>query len=210
MGDEKEAAYDFEYSGGALCLDFVNTVSDRGTEAIERLTGYGELVRWARGAEVVDAAGADRLADLAADAPEVGEDVLRQALELREALFELFAAAAAGETLPPSALEQVNHALPDTLTHLRLEPSGDGCTWEWCPGRDVEEELTAPLWRVVRSAAELLTSGDLDRVRECDADTCRWLFFDRSRNRSRRWCDMQQCGNRAKARRHYQRHKGRS
>lgn len=210
MGDPQGTAYEFEYSGGAACLDFVNTVSDRGSEPVERLTDYGELLRWARGAEIVDAAGAGRLADLAAEAPEVGEAVLHRALELREALFELFAAAAAGRTLPPPVLEDLNHALPDTLSHLRLESSDDGCTWEWCPGRDVEEELSSPLWRVVRSAAELLTSGDLDRVRECDADTCRWLFFDRSRNRSRRWCDMQQCGNRAKARRHYQRHKGRS
>ena len=210
MSDDRDTAYEFEYSGGELCLDFVNTVSDRGTEPVERLTSYGELLRWARGAEVVDADGAERLAALAEDAPEVAEPVRRRAVELREALFELFAVAAAGGALPATPLEELNHVLPDTLSHLRLQPAEDGCAWVWSPGRDVEEELSAPLWRVVRSAARLLTSGELDRVRECDADTCRWLFFDRSRNRSRRWCDMQQCGNRAKARRHYRRHKGRS
>jgi len=58
---------------------------------------------------------------------------------------------------------------------------------------------------VVESAAALLTSPDLSRVRECESETCGWLFIDRSRNRSRRWCDMTVCGNRAKVRRHYQR-----
>jgi predicted RNA-binding Zn ribbon-like protein len=61
------------------------------------------------------------------------------------------------------------------------------------------------LWPVVRSAAELLTSDELGRVRECAADNCAWLFLDRSKNRSRRWCDMAVCGNRDKVRRFRQR-----
>jgi predicted RNA-binding Zn ribbon-like protein len=64
------------------------------------------------------------------------------------------------------------------------------------------------MWPVVHSAAELLTSPHLDRVRQCADDRgCGFLFFDTSRNGSRRWCSMESCGNRAKARRHYQRTK---
>ena len=63
----------------------------------------------------------------------------------------------------------------------------------------------APLWPIARSAAHLLTSAELTRVRECDGTSCNWLFFDRSRGGSRRWCSMESCGNRAKARRHYRR-----
>src|ERR671930_579256 len=67
----------------------------------------------------------------------------------------------------------------------------------------VADDVLAP---VVWSAAELLTSGPLERVRECPGDdTCGWLFLDTSRNGSRRWCDMRTCGNRAKARRYYRR-----
>jgi len=58
---------------------------------------------------------------------------------------------------------------------------------------------------VVHDAAGLLTSEKLDRVEECADDRCGWLFLDVSRNRSRRWCAMEDCGNRAKARRHYKR-----
>jgi predicted RNA-binding Zn ribbon-like protein len=57
------------------------------------------------------------------------------------------------------------------------------------------------LWPVLRSAAELLTSDRMDRVRLCSAEDCDWLFLDSSRNRSRRWCDMAVCGNRSKVRR---------
>ena len=52
-----------------------------------------------------------------------------------------------------------------------------------------------------------LTSEELDQVRECAGNTCGWLFVDMSRNHSRHWCDMRDCGNRAKVRRYYQRRK---
>ena len=52
-----------------------------------------------------------------------------------------------------------------------------------------------------RSSREL-TGGHPDRIRVCDSDTCRWVFYDTSRTGRRRWCDMATCGNRAKAARH--------
>jgi predicted RNA-binding Zn ribbon-like protein len=63
------------------------------------------------------------------------------------------------------------------------------------------------LWPVVRSAADLLTSERVVRVRECAAEDCAWLFVDTSRGPRRKWCDMSTCGNRAKARRYYARHR---
>ena len=62
------------------------------------------------------------------------------------------------------------------------------------------------MWLLAQSAAELLTSASMEQVRACDADTCRWLFLDTSRNHTRRWCDMKVCGNRMKARRFQARH----
>jgi predicted RNA-binding Zn ribbon-like protein len=61
------------------------------------------------------------------------------------------------------------------------------------------------LWPIVRSAAELLTSEDLGRVRRCGREGCDWLFVDSSKNRSRRWCSMEMCGSRVKSRRYYYR-----
>ena len=70
---------------------------------------------------------------------------------------------------------------------------------------EVTERPDGPLRQVVHAAVVLITSSDIDNVRECSEKTCRWLFLDRSRNHSRRWCDMQLCGNRSKAKRFYAR-----
>jgi predicted RNA-binding Zn ribbon-like protein len=101
-------------------------------------------------------------------------------------------------------VEHVNAALHEALPHLRVARHGGGYAWDWADGG---KPLMAPLRPIARSAAELLTSDDLARVRECDGAACTWLFLDQSRNRSRRWCSMESCGNRAKARRHYHRNR---
>ncbi len=82
------------------------------------------------------------------------------------------------------------------------EADESGFRWDWVGSPVPVERL---LWSVARSAGELLTASELDRIRECASDRCSWLFLDCSRSRRRRWCDMKTCGNRAKARRHYQR-----
>jgi predicted RNA-binding Zn ribbon-like protein len=84
-----------------------------------------------------------------------------------------------------------------------LVPAGDGLRWEWPDGGG---RLDSPLWPVGQAAAALLTSGDLSRLRQCGGDLCGWLFLDRSRNRSRQWCTMEDCGNVSKVRRFRQRH----
>jgi predicted RNA-binding Zn ribbon-like protein len=82
---------------------------------------------------------------------------------------------------------------------------GDGFVWDWY---EVDGVLELPIWIVARSAADLLVSSELERVRECAGEKCDWLFLDASRNQSRRWCDMAACGNRAKAQRNYARRRG--
>ena len=89
-----------------------------------------------------------------------------------------------------------------SLAHQRLVPVDGAWIWEF-----VGDGADAMLWRLAADASDLLTSPDIDRVRECSGDTCSWLFLDKSRNRSRRWCDMADCGNRSKARRYYQKRK---
>jgi predicted RNA-binding Zn ribbon-like protein len=85
-----------------------------------------------------------------------------------------------------------------------LVREGDAYRWSWAGDCSC---LERPVWQIAHSAADLLASGQLDRVRRCGSDTCEWLFLDGSRNRSRRWCDMSTCGNREKARKHYRRAK---
>ncbi len=192
----------FELSGGDLCLDFANTVDSRlSAEPRERLIDYGDLVRWGVQAEVLTARGAQRLLAQAERQKGRAAAVVRRGRELREAIFRVFSARARSAPPPASAVGVLNEELRTALAHLRLVEDDAGYRWEWAD----EDALDRMLWPVVQSAAELLTSDELDRVRECAAETCAWLFLDRSKNRSRRWCDMAVCGNRAKVRRFRQR-----
>jgi predicted RNA-binding Zn ribbon-like protein len=196
--------YEFEISGGHPALDFANTISRRSDPAnnTERLTHYGRLVSWSAQAGLVTAREAERLRAEAADRPRAATAALRRAIGLREAIFELFVAIARGERTPAAALDTVNAALPAALASLRLGLERDGFGWRFAHD---EADLAPMLAPIVRGAADLLTSAERARVRECGSDTCFWLFIDHSKNGTRRWCDMKVCGNRAKARRHYQR-----
>lgn len=190
--------------GGASCLDFVNTASARDTGTPnERLHSYADLLAWATRVEVLGDADAHALLAQAVAHPDDAEVVLRRAKELREALFHLFDAVI-HETAPaPAALDVLNAHVATSYPHLRLVMDKAGFSWSW----ESSLRLDSVLWPVVRSAAEVLLSAELDRVRICEGEHCGWLFVDRSKNRSRRWCDMQECGNVAKVRRYRRRHK---
>jgi predicted RNA-binding Zn ribbon-like protein len=206
-GRQTPSGFLFELSGGALCLDFVNTVDDRPTlQSRELLHDYRDLLSWARQAGAVTPRQASALEREAARRPREARSVLDQARSVRESLFLLFSAAAAGRRLPEAELDRLNPALSAALGRLRLTSGrGKGARWAWSD----ELALEQMLWPVLRSAADLLTSRDLARLRECAAQACAWLFLDRSKNRSRRWCDMTVCGNRDKVRRHRQRRRER-
>jgi predicted RNA-binding Zn ribbon-like protein len=197
---------EFEFSAGALCLDFVNTLADRPRCREEKLGEFTDLLGWAAAAEVVDATELASLRRRAAKQPGRAQKAFRDAIELREGLYRIFSGLAAGEATPPDELAALNVALREALPHLRLGERGDGVRWHWA---GPAARLDRILWPVTRSAAELLTSADVCHLRECASDRCSWVFIDNSRTRRRRWCDMKTCGNRAKARRHYARHKHR-
>lgn len=198
----------FELSGGRLCLDFVNTVSgDRAGEARERLAAYPSLLAWARQACAIEPAKARSLLAEARRRPDAASAVLREALAIREALYRVFVAVASGDEPGGEDLARVSAFVGSALAHRRLERRDGELTLGW---EDAEGALEAPLWPVAASAAELLTSPERARIRVCglhDTHECSWLFLDTTRARTRRWCSMKDCGNKAKARRHYARAK---
>ncbi|HEX8035576.1 MAG TPA: CGNR zinc finger domain-containing protein, partial [Ktedonobacterales bacterium] len=100
----------------------------------------------------------------------------------------------------------LNGELGAALAHTYLTRDGDGYRLGW---RGLDEQLDAPLWRVTRSAADLLTSPLRTKIRLCANEACGWLFIDESKNASRRWCSMALCGSRLKMRDYYRRKQGR-
>jgi predicted RNA-binding Zn ribbon-like protein len=194
----------FKFVGGQLALDFVNTVDweDGNVLRSERLNTYADLVDWSVAAGIIPAYGARSLAKEAASRPKPADAALAEAVVLRRVLRGIFASLAAGRKPASAEVDSFNNALQEAFEHLYLEPSGKGMTWSWDHRGLDFNRLT---WPVAWAAAALLTSGELDRLRECAGSSCGWLFLDQSRNGSRRWCDMKVCGNVVKARRHYAR-----
>lgn len=191
------------------CVAFTKTT---GWEARDRsgddLSSYVGLLDWAGERGLVDGDTAAGLRRRAEERPEEAARVLRDARRLREAVYGALTAVAREDEPPPAALDELNAVLRAAASHLRL--SGEGRSFGWTFEASAREHLEWPVWRVARSAAELLTAGEVERLKLCDAHDCGWLFVDASRNRSRRWCDMADCGNRAKARRYRERHEGSS
>jgi len=184
--------------GGALCLDFINTIDPRLEPPREDfLPTFEALIDWSAFVGAADPAEAAALAADAGRAPGQAARVHGRAIELREALFELLR--------PPrrtgqrsAALAVVNEELRRALAEAELTPAASHYRLASRPST----ELDRVLWPIARSAAQLLTSAEIDRVRECDGRGCGWLFRDTSKAGRRRWCSMAICGNRAKARRH--------
>jgi predicted RNA-binding Zn ribbon-like protein len=176
-----------------LCLAFANTRTWRGSdEPVETLRSGADLLAW------LDRAG------IGAERPRQVDKVFPAALELREAIFRVFAALAAGE--PPGANDYalLSNAVAEAPPRQELARAADGFAWRVEPRGLTAPALLAPvLW----SAADLLVGAEHRRIRQCANEKCLWLFIDESKSGTRRWCDMSSCGNRAKARRHYARSK---
>ena len=197
----------FQFVGGALCLDFCNSMGGK-REAVAReyLHSYADFLSWSQQAGLVGASAAAARLRHACRRPAAAAAVLRRAIALRESIYRIFLAGARERKPKESDLEELNAVLARCLPRLRIAASKQGFGWEW---RRENGSLDDALGPIARSAAELLVSREsLERIRQCQGDNCGWLFLDSSRNHSRCWCDMRDCGNRAKVRRHRLKRRG--
>jgi predicted RNA-binding Zn ribbon-like protein len=203
------AAHHFELVAGALCLDFVNTVGDRaGTRRYARnyLQTYDDLIAWGLQTELLAEREAVTLRALAHRHPDDAVAALTRAVDLRETLHTVFSPIAHGRAIPRDAIADLNVILPSLLARARLEktPDASACHWVFdVPAKsDDTDSFDRIIWSVVQSATALLTSHDLEHVHQCALENCGWLFLDLSKNKTRRWCAMKMCGNKAKVRHH--------
>jgi predicted RNA-binding Zn ribbon-like protein len=205
--DGDAGARHWKLVAGRPSLDFVNTVGGReGGDEVrvlrERLGGYDDLLRWAEFAALLTGREAGRLRKLAAADPRRAAAVYARALGFREALYRIGAALAAGRPPAPGDVSWLDQEWHEAREAQRLATGEGGVAVAW---RD-EPRLDRPLWPLALDAVDLFTGGRLDRLKECPGEECGWLFLDTSRNGSRQWCDMRDCGNLAKVRRFRERH----
>jgi predicted RNA-binding Zn ribbon-like protein len=192
--------------GGDPCLDFVNTVGGRPRAAgaartrvqDDKLASYPDLVAFGVHAGLLDEATGRRLLRRSEARPREATALLSRALALREALYRTLQALRLGRRPARADLRTVNAEIAAGRRREELVARRAGLRWQW---RGAGLRLESPLWPIVRAAAALLPSPELAQLRLCGGQACGWLFLDRSRNRSRRWCTMEDCGNLSKVRR---------
>jgi predicted RNA-binding Zn ribbon-like protein len=186
-------------------LAFANTLSWRGREApVEALRDFGDVVQWAAGSAGLAAGVVRDLESWAQERPAMAADLFAEAIALREVIYRTFSVLAAGAAVPDHDFAALNRALAAAPPRHRLGRLEANYGWQAGPAPLSAASILAPvLW----SAGDLMASDRRRRVRRCANEQCLWLFLDQSKGGTRRWCDMAACGNRAKARRHYQRAK---
>lgn len=194
-GARVPATRDFQFIAGSLALDFVNTVGNRLGESDEYLTQPADFERWTRHV----------LARQKFGPSQVTARQLLHIQRLREDLYRLFRPRSGpAPIISRSALWPLNREIKRLARDWHLDHHGGQIAWAWDDARLGPDRILA---QIVAGAAHLLTSGSFRLIRECQGDECGWLFLDRSRQGNRRWCSMIDCGNRAKARRFYKRHR---
>ena len=183
--------------GGHVALDFANTQSGPpgGEPDVESLTSYEDLVAWALRVGVVSPPDARDLVRRARRHRRDADAAFEQATALRDRVFTIFMSIAADAELSADALARLRDDEAEALSLANLAAKAEGFAWTWSrPG-----DLDGIRWPIVHAATTLLTEGPLERIKACGG--CRYLFLDETKNGSRRWCSMAECGTRAKMRR---------
>ena len=199
---EHREAEDHRLVGGDLSLDFANTLNGHTlSPGHEYLHDCRDFILWSRHAGILTLSEARLLLNKAAARSSGAERVFQKALKLREVIFRIFSLLAIGSEPDNDDLNLLNTVWREGQRHASLVRSSSGFTLGW----DDKPFLERLLRTISVSAIDLLTSQNLRRIRKCAGEHCDWLFIDTSRNHLRRWCSIEECGNRAKMQRRQQR-----
>jgi predicted RNA-binding Zn ribbon-like protein len=197
----------WKFRGGQLSLDFVNSVDGRvelnGNNykiRKDKINNYEDLIDWAKTIGIIEKTTAQ---NLAAQKGKIANRVFERAIKLRESLYRIFISIVENREPPKEDIEVLNNECSAAREQQKLVYSSRKFSWNYA----LPEEPDNMIWQVALSGAELLLSDQLKRVKQCPGDNCGWLFLDASKNGSRQWCDMKDCGNVAKVRRYREKRK---
>ncbi|MDF1613286.1 CGNR zinc finger domain-containing protein [Stygiobacter electus] len=195
----------WKFVGGNIAIDFVNSIGGRNEKGIdnytirdEKLNSYEDIVNWAEEIGIVSTVFSKKLIAAASENSKEANKVFERAKLLREALYRIFRHTIEEKKPLTEDIEILNKECSIARGHQELNFSLNKFFWDFKFG---DQYLDIILWNVALSAAELLTSERLFRLKRCAGEDCGWLFLDMSKNQSRQWCDMKDCGNFEKVRR---------
>ncbi|MCX4580359.1 ABATE domain-containing protein [Streptomyces sp. NBC_01571] len=165
--------------GKVLATSFTGTLSERHGDAVERIPTPQRLVDWLV------------VSGLAVESCTTAQ--LERAWELRESIHAAATAAACRAPLPVAAVQIINDCSTQGRAAAVLTPENNR-QWRLGPTSSVEDALS-----VVAADAVSIIAGERDgKLALCASPTCQAAFFDTSQSRTRKWCDMNTCGNRQK------------
>jgi predicted RNA-binding Zn ribbon-like protein len=186
--------------GSELAFDFTNTASGHETPLYkDHLRVPEHVIAWSRHAKVLTPEDGAIIERMIAGKPSLGRDLLARAHQLREVIYRIGAAIAHGEAPAPSDTDALARIHAACVARAKLTPFRDNFVWSWRPADGFAEAILGP---IALSALTILAQSDVSRIKQCGGDHCGWLFFDTTKNKQRRWCEMEVCGNRAKQKAH--------
>jgi predicted RNA-binding Zn ribbon-like protein len=213
QSDQPQSAADslrsgWRFVGGNLCLDFVNTTNRRTpvpqnpllTRADQEcLLNYGRLLDWTLAAGCLHPQAVKDLIQAALENRALARRIWRRSLALREALYQIAVSVVEGTVADQRALSVLNREVAVARDHLVIS-ARKGELIESFHGQ--RRDLSRPLWPITLSAVQFFVRGVTGRLKRCPSSGCDWLFIDVTKNGSRTWCSMADCGNRSKVARY--------
>jgi len=184
------------FLGGDLSLDFVNTVHNRREEPLrDLLHNYLDLVTWVYYSDAINDSQKNNLIKIGLENQGSADKIFNDAHQLREAFYDFSLNLINQDKASSASIPLINQWLSKAFSNLELAQLNGQFILDW----NAENlELESVLWPIIRAFAYLVTSKNISRIKQCD--NCGYLFLDKSKNKSRRWCSMEICGNRVKAR----------
>lgn len=187
----------YAFIGNDLCLDFVNTVGYIASDnPAEKLNSFSDLIEWSKQAKLISAREAITILRETEKHRARSERIFQRVLRFRKSVYDIFKSITNGEEIPNKDLTVINNELSRAMSKAEIFWREGELIWDW-----KSHDLERIFFLITRSAAQLLTSSDLEKLKCCAGENCGWLFYDTSKNNRRQWCDMRDCGNLAKARR---------
>jgi predicted RNA-binding Zn ribbon-like protein len=189
--------------GGLLCLNFVNTVQTRKKPVYhEYLPNYDAFLQWCLKVKIATPQEVETYEKIVRETPASAITAYHHIANARNVLYQFFSARADARPIENETLDSFNQLLSEALKNIGFQNSKDGPKQVWL---NPENNIVAPLWKVMKSAYDILSVPEAKYVKECSA--CGWLFLDKSRTHTRRWCNPLECGSVDKATRYYHRQK---
>lgn len=189
-----------EFDGGWLCLDFINTVKSRFEEPIQDyLIIPSDWLIWSKRQNLLNKSQLRNIELYMKENTKVTSNSLKTIIEFRENIYKLFKAIAHNKKPSKDSLQCVSESISFCFNHYSLDLIDNKKLTEHFSVDN--NPLLTPFLEIIKSSYELLKSDKLARVKECE--NCGWLFLDKSKNSSRRWCNMQTCGSSEKTKRYY-------